>query len=61
MDAMPGGLVPAWNQKQVEGKMFQRLACVQCGTRFHFTDGPRVTRVPRCPVCGAMDTYSSIV
>lgn len=45
-------LAPAWDVKFREGKMFQRLACAECGTRFHFTDSPRATRVPRCPVCG---------
>jgi hypothetical protein len=47
-------VAPAWEAKLREGKMFQRFACDRCGTRFHFTDSPRVTRFPRCPLCGDM-------
>lgn len=51
------GLTPAWDTKFREGKMFQRMSCDRCGTRFHFTDGPRVTRFPRCPLCGGMSAH----
>ncbi len=44
---------PAWERKFAEGKMFERMDCVRCGARFNFSQTPRVTRVPRCPVCGA--------
>lgn len=40
-----------------EGKTFRRFACDRCGTRFHFTDSPRATRYPRCPLCGGMGAH----
>lgn len=44
---------PLWGSKQREGKMFARMECGNCHARFHFTDSPRITRIPRCPVCGS--------
>jgi hypothetical protein len=35
------------------GKMFRRMTCDRCGGRFHFTESPRVSRVPVCPGCGS--------
>jgi hypothetical protein len=51
------GIGAAWETKLRDGKMFQRFCCDRCGTRFHFTDGPRVTRFPRCPLCGDMGAH----
>jgi NMD protein affecting ribosome stability and mRNA decay len=48
---------PAWRVKSKEGKMFTRLECDQCLMRFHFSDTPRVTRVPRCPQCGSYKAH----
>ncbi len=52
------GPMPAWVQKQAEGKMFQRLECDGCGALFNFGDSPRVTRVPRCPACGSLVAHA---
>ncbi len=43
------------DQKLRDGKTFRRFACARCGMRFHFTDSPRATRVPRCPACGDLE------
>ncbi|WP_322796942.1 hypothetical protein [Tepidiforma sp.] len=48
---------PGWAQKSAEGKMFRRLECDRCGAWFHFGESPRVTRVPRCPVCGSLSAH----
>lgn len=48
------GIAPLWSQKFAEGKMFRRLECGRCAARFNFSERPRVTRVPKCPVCGAL-------
>ena len=47
------GVIPMWNQKFVEGKMFERMACDRCSTAFNFGQSPRATRIPRCPRCGS--------
>ncbi len=39
------------------GKMFHRMSCDRCGSRFHFTDSARVTRIPVCPTCGSYSTH----
>ena len=44
-----------WGRKRAEGKMARRFECEQCHTRYSFLDSPRVTRVPRCPVCGSFN------
>jgi hypothetical protein len=49
-------LQPEWARKFAEGKMFQRFECERCHARFNFGQSPRVTRVPRCPVCGSLET-----
>lgn len=36
------------------GKMFERLQCTRCETRFHFSPAPRMTRIPHCPACGVI-------
>ncbi len=46
-------VLPPWNQKRVEGKMFERMVCDHCAASFNFTESPRMTRIPRCPVCGS--------
>lgn len=48
---------PVWGQKFREGKMFARLQCDECHARFHFTESPRVTRIPRCPRCGGNSAH----
>jgi peptide subunit release factor 1 (eRF1) len=30
------------------------MECEECHARFHFTNGTRATRVPRCRVCGSL-------
>ncbi|MCL6645059.1 MAG: hydrogenase maturation nickel metallochaperone HypA [Dehalococcoidia bacterium] len=50
-------LQPTWAGKEAEGKMFRRLECDRCGAWFQFGERPRVTRVPRCPVCGSMNSH----
>jgi DNA-directed RNA polymerase subunit RPC12/RpoP len=47
----------AWSQKYRDGKMYSRLRCDLCMARFHFTDSPRVTRLPRCPHCGSNNAH----
>jgi hypothetical protein len=49
---------PAWKAKQEAGKLFLRVACARCGTRFHFSAPPRATRFPRCPGCGSLQTLA---
>lgn len=44
-------------QRLADGKMFQRMECDRCGVTFHFTEAPRATRVPRCPVCGSFGAH----
>ncbi|MCC7366348.1 MAG: hypothetical protein IT303_18475 [Dehalococcoidia bacterium] len=44
-----------WGRKRAEGKMFQRFECESCQCRYNFADSPRVTRVPRCPICGSFN------
>lgn len=50
---------PLWGSKQREGKMFERMECGRCHTQFHFTDSPRVTRIPQCPICGSTGVQSA--
>jgi DNA-directed RNA polymerase subunit RPC12/RpoP len=49
---------PVWSKKLREGKMFTRLRCDTCFARFHFTESPTVTRLPRCPQCGGNSAHS---
>ncbi|OAI39945.1 hypothetical protein AYO38_01220 [bacterium SCGC AG-212-C10] len=51
------GAGPAWGQKSAEGKMFVRRECDSCGRTFHFSDSPRITRVPTCPTCGSFTSH----
>jgi hypothetical protein len=51
-------VAPMWNQKFVEGKMFERMACDRCNTAFNFSQSPRVTRIPRCPQCGSTGAHT---
>jgi hypothetical protein len=51
------GLAPAWGQKSAEGKMFVRMECDRCSRMFHFSDTPRVTRIPICPSCGNLGSH----
>ena len=50
-------LQPAWRKKQAEGKMSRRFECEQCHARYSFLDSPRITRVPRCPLCGSFNGH----
>ena len=36
-----------------QGKMFRKMSCERCVGRFHFTEIPRVSRVPVCPLGGS--------
>ena len=51
------GMQPLWSRKHAEGKMAQRRECAQCHACYNFTDTPRMTRVPRCPFCGSVDSF----
>lgn len=50
-------LGPGWGKKSDEGKMFIRMECDRCGRRFHFSESPRVTRIPTCPTCGSFGSH----
>lgn len=50
-------VIPMWNQKFIEGKMFERLCCDRCRTPFNFGQSARATRIPHCPRCGSMDAH----
>jgi hypothetical protein len=52
MKTTGGAHIPDWRHKFAEGKMFERLECPRCHTRFHFSPAPRMTRIPHCPACG---------
>ncbi len=49
---------PPWDSKRREGKMFSRMQCDRCNAQFHFTESPRLTRVPRCPACGSTGAHA---
>ncbi|MGI8926688.1 MAG: hypothetical protein ACR2HN_08610 [Tepidiformaceae bacterium] len=57
MNAAPRARVQGWEAKFAEGKMFQRMECDRCHARFHFSEAPRTTRIPRCPACGSTGAH----
>lgn len=55
------GLVPPWQCKFSEGKMFERMECERCHARYNFGAAPRATRIPRCPACGSYSSHRHAV